>query len=142
MIEPRRLRVALLGAGAVGSQVARLLLTHADELADRAGAPLDSSGSPSATSTPAPSGPSRDLFTTDADTLIAGADIVIEVTGGLEPARTRILHALSSGADVVTANKALLRPTAARSSTPPTRSGHRRLRGGRRRRDPDHPAAP
>ncbi|MFL0565802.1 homoserine dehydrogenase [Microbacterium sp. 179-I 1D1 NHS] len=109
MIEPRRLRVALLGAGAVGSQVARLLLTHADELADRAGAPLDLVGiavrdvdAPRETDLP------RDLFTTDADTLIAGADIVIEVTGGLEPARTRILHALSSGADVVTANKALL----------------------------------
>ncbi|MDJ1113027.1 homoserine dehydrogenase [Microbacterium dauci] len=109
MIEPRRLRVALLGAGAVGSQVARLLVTHADELAERAGAPLDLVGiavrdvdAPREVDLP------RELYTTDADTLIAGADIVIEVTGGLEPARTRILHALNSGADVVTANKALL----------------------------------
>ena len=38
MTEYRRLRVALLGAGAVGSQVAALLLRHGDELADRAGA--------------------------------------------------------------------------------------------------------
>ncbi|MGQ3201102.1 MAG: homoserine dehydrogenase, partial [Microbacterium aurantiacum] len=37
----RRLRVALLGAGAVGSQVASLLRQHADELADRAGARLE-----------------------------------------------------------------------------------------------------
>jgi homoserine dehydrogenase len=109
MIEPRRLRVALLGAGAVGSQVARLLLTHADELAERAGAPLDLVGvAVRDVDAPREADLPRDLFTTDADTLIAGADIVIEVTGGIEPARTRILHALTSGADVVTANKALL----------------------------------
>ena len=41
MTDYRRLRVALLGAGAVGSQVADLLLRHGDELADRAGAALD-----------------------------------------------------------------------------------------------------
>jgi homoserine dehydrogenase len=109
MIEPRRLRVALLGAGAVGSQVARLLLTHADELAERAGAPLDLVGiAVRDVDAPREADLPRELYTTDADTLISGADIVIEVTGGLEPARTRILHALTSGADVVTANKALL----------------------------------
>ena len=37
MTDYRRLRVALLGAGAVGSQVASLLLRHGSELADRAG---------------------------------------------------------------------------------------------------------
>ena len=42
--EYRRLRVALLGAGAVGSQVAALLLRHGDELADRAGATLELAG--------------------------------------------------------------------------------------------------
>ena len=41
MTDYRRLRVALLGAGAVGSQVAALLRQHADELADRAGARLE-----------------------------------------------------------------------------------------------------
>src|SRR3546814_17325678 len=41
MIDYRRLWVALLGAGAVGSQVAALLLKHGDELADRAGAALE-----------------------------------------------------------------------------------------------------
>ena len=40
--------------------------------------------------------------------LILGADIVIELMGGIEPARSYILQALSSGADVITANKALL----------------------------------
>jgi homoserine dehydrogenase len=49
-----------------------------------------------------------ELLTTDAETLILGADIVIEVMGGLEPARTYILQALNSGSDVITANKYLL----------------------------------
>ncbi|MGW8484150.1 homoserine dehydrogenase [Microbacterium sp. NPDC055903] len=105
----RRLRVALLGAGAVGSQVASLLLRHGDELADRAGARLELSGiavrdidAPRDVELP------RELLTTDAESLITGSDIVIELMGGIEPARTQVLQALNSGADVVTANKALL----------------------------------
>ena len=42
------------------------------------------------------------------ESLILGSDIVIELIGGIEPARTSILQAIGSGADVVTANKALL----------------------------------
>lgn len=109
MAEYRRLRVALLGAGAVGSQVADLLLRHGDELADRAGASLELAGiavrdvdAPRDVDLP------RELFTTDAESLILGSDIVIELMGGIEPARTSILQAIGSGADVVTANKALL----------------------------------
>jgi homoserine dehydrogenase len=105
----RRLRVALLGAGAVGSQVASLLRKHGDELADRAGATLELVGiavrdldAPRDTDLP------RELFTTDAETLIIGSDIVIELMGGIEPAREYLLQAINSGADVVTANKALL----------------------------------
>lgn len=105
----RTLRVALLGAGAVGSQVASLLLRHGDELADRAGARLELAGiavrNPDAVrDVELP----RELITTDAETLILGSDIVIELMGGIEPARTQVLAALGSGADVVTANKALL----------------------------------
>lgn len=109
MTDYRRLRVALLGAGAVGSQVAALLRQHADELADRAGARLELVGiavrdvdAKRETDLP------RELFTTDADSLIVGSDIVIELMGGIEPAREYLLHAINSGADIVTANKALL----------------------------------
>jgi len=109
VIDYRRLRVALLGAGAVGSQVAALLLKHGDELADRAGAALELVGiavrdldAPRETDLP------RELSTTDAESLIIGADIVIELMGGIEPAKTYLLQAINSGADVVTANKALL----------------------------------
>jgi homoserine dehydrogenase len=109
MIEYRNVRVALLGGGTVGAQVGRLLLEHKEELAARVGATLELTGiavrnldSPRSVDLP------KDLFTTDAESLILGADIVIEVMGGIEPARTYILQALNSGADVVTANKALL----------------------------------
>ncbi len=109
MTDYRRLRVALLGAGAVGSQVASLLLKHGDELADRAGAALELAGIAvrdvdARRDVELP----RELYTTDAESLITGADIVIELMGGIEPARSHILLALGSGADVVTANKALL----------------------------------
>ena len=109
MIEYRPLRVALLGAGSVGAQVARLLLENKEELAARVGAELELVGiavrdlrSKRADGVP------EELLTTDAETLILGADIVIEVMGGLEPARTYILQALNSGSDVITANKFLL----------------------------------
>jgi len=48
------------------------------------------------------------LLTDDVNSLIADADIVIELIGGLEPARTYVLRAIESGASVVTGNKALL----------------------------------
>ena len=48
------------------------------------------------------------LFTTDAEELVTRADVVVEVIGGIEPARSLILRAMEHGAGVVTANKALL----------------------------------
>jgi homoserine dehydrogenase len=103
------LRVALLGCGVVGTEVARLITTHREELAQRVGAPLELAGI--AVRRP---GRHRDLdvdpslFTTDAQELVKRADIVIEVIGGIEPARSLILQAFENGAGVVTANKALL----------------------------------
>ncbi|SDS35134.1 homoserine dehydrogenase [Microterricola viridarii] len=109
MIAYRSLRVALLGGGSVGAQVARLLLEEQEELALRVGAKLELIGiavrdvnAERTVDLP------RELFTTDAESLILGADVVIELMGGIEPARTLILQALGSGADVVTANKALI----------------------------------
>lgn len=105
----RNLRVALLGCGSVGSQVARILLEHQDELAARIGARLELIGIAvrdlkASRDVSLPS----ELFTTDAEQLILGADIVVELMGGIEPARSLIVSAISSGADVVTANKALI----------------------------------
>ncbi len=109
MIEYRPLRIALLGAGSVGAQVARLLTENKAELAARVGAELELVGIlVRDANAERPAGFPNELITTDADALILSADIVIEVMGGIEPARTYILQALNSGSDVITANKALL----------------------------------
>ncbi len=105
------MRVALLGCGSVGSEVVRLLLGHRADLAARAGAELELVGvavrrldHPRGDHVP------RQLLTVDADRLVSrpDVDIVVEVIGGIEPARGLILTALRNGASVVTANKALL----------------------------------
>ncbi|MCA4132191.1 homoserine dehydrogenase [Arthrobacter sp. M4] len=109
MTEVRTLKVALLGCGNVGAQVARILIDDAEALAARTGAQLLLSGiavrnidSPRDVELP------RELFTTDAETLVKDADLVIELMGGIEPARSLIVTAIQNGAGVVTGNKALL----------------------------------
>jgi homoserine dehydrogenase len=106
--EYRPIRVALLGAGSVGSEVARLLLEQKSELAARVGAELELVGVAVRDLKTKRNGFPKELLTTDAESLILGADIVIEVMGGLQPAKDYILLALNSGSDVITANKALL----------------------------------
>ncbi|GMA26893.1 hypothetical protein GCM10025874_01460 [Arenivirga flava] len=109
MIEYRTLRVALLGAGSVGSQVAAQLIARADELASRAGAGIELAGiAVRDLDAPRDADLPRELLTTDPHELILSSDIVVELMGGIESARTLILEALGTGADVVTANKALL----------------------------------
>ncbi|MEN3310378.1 MAG: homoserine dehydrogenase [Micromonosporaceae bacterium] len=114
--EPSRradpVRVALLGCGTVGSEVVRLLHEQAGDLTARVGAPLHLAGI-------AVRRTGRDrghlpvdpgLFTTDALGLVKrdDVDVVVEVVGGIEPARTWLVEALRNGRSVVTANKALL----------------------------------
>jgi homoserine dehydrogenase len=103
-------RVALLGCGVVGSAVARLLTEHADDLTARVGRPLELAGIAvrRAGRDRSDLGVDLGLFTTDAEELVTRADVVIEVIGGIEPARSLILSAMKHGASVVTANKALL----------------------------------
>jgi homoserine dehydrogenase len=107
----RTLKIALLGCGSVGSQVARLLGEQAADLAPRVGARLELAGI--AVRRPAhPRDPSIDkkLLTADAMELATrpDVDIVVEVIGGIEPARSLLLAAMKAGKSVVTANKALL----------------------------------
>jgi len=102
-------RVALLGAGVVGSQVVRLLTQQRHDLASRIGAPLELVGVAVRRPHRHPEVPA-DLLTTDAAALVArdDVDVVVEVMGGIEPTRGLLLAALRRGASVVTANKALL----------------------------------
>ncbi|PIE21259.1 MAG: homoserine dehydrogenase [Arachnia propionica] len=110
MTENAPLRVALLGAGVVGSHVARIILEQGDSLAERIGRRLELIGiGVRRLDVPRPRLP-QELLTTDLTGLVNDndLDLVIEVIGGIEPARSLILAALSNGASVVTANKALL----------------------------------
>ena len=102
-------RVALIGCGTVGTEVARLLLTHGDELTARVGDEVRFVGI-AERSLDAERDPviPRELITTDWRELVTRADVVIELIGGVEPARTMILEAMAAGASVVTANKELL----------------------------------
>lgn len=104
------LKVALLGCGVVGSQVARVLLNEAEELRARIGRPLQLVGiAVRDTAKPRP-GIDPGLLTDDAGALVrrGDLDLVIELLGGIEPARSLLLAAIGAGASVVTANKALL----------------------------------
>jgi homoserine dehydrogenase len=107
---PETLKVALLGCGTVGSEVARLMTEQSADLQARIGRRLEIVGI--AIRRPDRNRPGIDpaLFTTDAAALVSRGDIdlVIELIGGIEPARSLILSALRHGASVVTANKALL----------------------------------
>ena len=103
-------RIALLGCGVVGSAVAKRLIEQSDELTERVGDRLELVGvAVRDVSKPRPeSGVPAELFTDDAEELVTRADVVVELMGGIEPARTLLLKAIEHGASVVTANKALL----------------------------------
>jgi homoserine dehydrogenase len=105
------LRVALLGCGNVGSEVARLLTEQAEDLEARVGVRLELAGiAVRRLDKPRPPAVDPGLFTTDAAALVRrdDIDIVIELIGGIEPARELVLAAMESGASIVTGNKALL----------------------------------
>ena len=100
----------MLGAGVVGSQIARLLIANKSDLASRAGANLELVSIAVKDSKLKRDGISAALLTNDAKSIVNDPqiDLVIEVIGGIDPAKDLILTALKNGKSVVTANKALL----------------------------------
>ncbi|MEV4542762.1 homoserine dehydrogenase [Micromonospora echinaurantiaca] len=106
------MRLALLGCGTVGGEVVRLLHEQSADLAARIGAPIEIAGIAvrrlNRDRGDLPVDPA--LFTTDALGLVKrdDVDVVVEVVGGIEPARGWLVEALRAGKSVVTANKALL----------------------------------
>ena len=103
-------RVAVLGCGIVGSEVIDLLLTQRQDLAARVGAELELVGVAVKEIAEAvlPKGLDPALLSENAIELASQADVVVELMGGIEPARSAILAATAAGASVVSANKALL----------------------------------
>ena len=102
-------RIGMLGCGVVGSQVARLLLADIEELSTRTGAKLELSRIAVRTIRPY-EGLDPALFTTDPFSIVNDPeiDLIIEVMGGIEPARELIMTAIENRKSIVTANKALL----------------------------------
>ncbi|MEJ6574535.1 MAG: homoserine dehydrogenase [Actinomycetes bacterium] len=108
MNSQKTLRIGMLGCGVVGGEVARLIVANQKDLAARSGAALELVKI--GVRNLARSNVAKDLLTTDLNSIVkdTNIDLVIEVIGGIEPARTLILEALKNGKSVVTANKALL----------------------------------
>lgn len=108
----RVIRVGQLGCGIVGSAVLRMLESNASDISQRVGARIEVTrvavrNVSKERDVPAGTG---QKITTDAHGLVVDPDIdlIVEVMGGIEPARTLILDALKAGKPVVTANKELL----------------------------------
>ena len=105
------LRVGMLGCGAVGTGVARLLLEHGRSVRDRAGVSIALQWV-AVRDVTRKRDPAVDptMVSGDAAAVVADpeVDVVVEVMGGIEPARSLILEAIRLGKPVVTANKELL----------------------------------
>ena len=101
---------ALLGAGTVGGGVYKLLERRREEMKDKIGAELCIKSILVRDTRKAREGIPQEKLTTDYDAILQDAeiDIVIELMGGIEPAKTYIERALKAGKHVVTANKDLL----------------------------------
>ena len=105
----KTISIGMLGAGVVGSQVARLLQSDEAELSERSGALLILKKVGVRNNTPR-EGIDPSMITTDLQSIVNDPEIniIIEVMGGIEPARTLILEAIKNKKSVITANKALL----------------------------------
>src|SRR5689334_18799054 len=106
----RKLKIGLLGSGTVGGGLVELVHKNSSLIRQRVGVELSISKilvrDPLKERADAVD---RNLLTTQADKVINnGCDLVVELVGGLEPARGFIQRSLAHGKHVVTANKALL----------------------------------
>ncbi|MFM2127472.1 MAG: hypothetical protein RL287_950, partial [Actinomycetota bacterium] len=106
----RTIKVGILGCGTVGSEVARLIESDKSDLSARSGATLEVVAIGVRDSAKVRAGVSPKLLTDDLDSIVTHPEIeiVIEVMGGIDPARALIMKALAAKKSVVTANKALL----------------------------------
>lgn len=104
-------RLGLLGCGNVGSSLAQMIASNGDAIAERAGVRLEITQIAVRDVAKDRGLPANSASITDDPSSVVAAsdvDLVVEVMGGIEPARTLILAALAAGKPVVTANKALL----------------------------------
>lgn len=109
-MENRVIKVALLGLGTVGTGVYKLIGRRSDEMVSKIGAQLSIEKILVHNMKKTRQGIEKGLLTDNWEDIINNDEIqiVIEVMGGIEPARTMILEALEKGKSVVTANKDLV----------------------------------
>lgn len=109
-MDAQPLKVGLLGCGTVGSAVARLILDESEELTSRIGQPLQLVAIAVHDISKPRQGIPADLITDDPFEVVNNPelDIVVELMGGIHPARELIMAAIENKTSVVTANKALL----------------------------------
>lgn len=106
----KEIKVGLIGFGTVGKGLAEVLLTQRERLNRRTGMTIRLAGIADHQATGLPERFNDIAFTTDAMDLINNPDIdiIVELIGGIEPAKTFIMQAIAAGKHVVSANKALL----------------------------------
>ena len=106
----KTLKVGMLGCGNVGSQIVRLLVANKADLASRSGAQLELVKVAVKDIKAKRDGIATSLLTDDPYSVVNDPeiDLIIEVIGGISPAKELILAAFKNGKSVVTANKALL----------------------------------
>jgi homoserine dehydrogenase len=110
-VTPETVRVGLLGCGNVGAPLVELIRRRRDDIAARTGLRLDVTRvAVRSLARERPVELPDGVLTLDAAGLVVDPDIdvVVEVIGGIEPARELILAALKAGKSVVTGNKELL----------------------------------
>ena len=107
----KKIRIGLLGFGTVGAGTVKILLENRDVIESRLGASLELKWIADLDiKTDRSVSVDRGILTTDVNMVIDDpeVDVVVELIGGYEPAKTFILRAIEKGKQVVTANKALL----------------------------------
>ena len=106
----KNLNIGMLGCGVVGSNVARLLKEDSGDFAARSGATLSLTKVAVRDTNVTRENVPALILTSDASSVVNDPtiDIIIEVMGGIEPARELILAAIKNGKSIITANKALL----------------------------------
>jgi len=106
-----RIKIGIIGFGTIGSGVVKILETNGDIIKKRLGAEIEVIKIADLDIvTDRGLNVDQNILTTDAQKLVnhSEIDIVVELMGGYEPARSLILQSISNGKHVVTANKALL----------------------------------
>ena len=110
MAECKKIKAALLGLGTVGGGVYKLVQRQKEEMVKKSGANLEITRILVHNMNKQREGVDASLLTDNWKEIVEDPEIsiVIEVMGGIEPAKTMILEALCAGKNVVTANKDLV----------------------------------